>query len=242
MINFMKIVCVLLLVIISTSCGIMTNDKFVYIGHGSDTPNYQLYYDKTKKIFVLLDKRNGCFQKDDTGTCLAFTHEQAKIFREKVLAKIIDIDLKLAKSSFKRDQFKNVKESVLTTSVISIDVGDVYATPIRQIILDRKQQYSLMKGDCKINVEMAAIVTPSDDEKELKVAYSLSFPGINERYDSMLRPFIIDPEYLYEHMTRQSVKNALSIQKGTLKGNRNTQKKLNKYLKKIADEPKAIVG
>ena len=74
--NLLKLLSIGVLIVAVSSCGMMTGDKFVYLGHGDDTPDYQLYYDKTKKLFVLIDKRNGCFQKDDTGTCFAFTLKQ----------------------------------------------------------------------------------------------------------------------------------------------------------------------
>ncbi|MDE4940544.1 hypothetical protein NAI66_11290, partial [Francisella tularensis subsp. holarctica] len=70
------------------------------VGHGENSTDYQLYYDKTQKLFVLIDKRNGCFQKDDTGTCLAFTLKQASEFREYVLAKMIEIDVRLANDDY----------------------------------------------------------------------------------------------------------------------------------------------
>ena len=71
--NLFKYLLIGFLTVAVSSCGMMTGDKFIYLGHGDDTPDYQLYYDKNKKLFVLIDKRNGCFQKEDTGTCIAFT-------------------------------------------------------------------------------------------------------------------------------------------------------------------------
>ncbi len=50
--NLIKLLSVGLLIAVVSSCGMMTGDKFVYLGHGDNTPDYQLYYDKTKKLFV----------------------------------------------------------------------------------------------------------------------------------------------------------------------------------------------
>ncbi|MDE5012629.1 hypothetical protein NAI80_09630, partial [Francisella tularensis subsp. holarctica] len=75
---FTKTLLLLLLRVLIASCGMLSNAQFVYLGHGENSPDYQLYYDKTQKLFVIMDNRNGCFQKDDKGTCLAFTLKQAR--------------------------------------------------------------------------------------------------------------------------------------------------------------------
>lgn len=234
--NLLKLLAVSFLIVTISSCGMMTGDKFVYLGHGDDTPDYQLYYDKTKKLFVLIDKRNGCFQKDDTGTCLAFTLKQTREFREKVLAKMIEIDLRLAKDAYGDDAIKELESAGITTVNKPIKIQDIYGTPIRQIIIDRKQQYHLVRNDYKIDANLVAMVTRANDgKKKIKVAYTVDFPGIAKKYNTQLRPFIIDPEYMYTHMTIDSVHEAQFMQKDVLKNQKDVTKQVDDYLKNVVD-------
>ncbi|GMN89242.1 FTN_0109 family protein [Francisella sciaenopsi] len=227
---------ILLLCIATISCGIISNDKFIFIGHGATTPDYQLYYDKTKSLFILINKRDGCFQKDDTGTCLAFTHEQAEVFRKNVLHKMIEIKSEIEKKSLTEKQIEEIKKSGLATSSIKLNIGDVYATPVRQILINRKQEYSLIRDSYKLRARIGAIVVPDGKETYIKIAYSVSFPEIRERYGFELRPFIIDPDYFYTHMTEDAIKKALTTQRTVLKENKSVNNTLNKYLKKVASQ------
>jgi hypothetical protein len=235
--NLFKLLSLGFLVVVMTSCGMLTGDKFVYIGHGEDTHDYQLYYDKTQKLFILIDKRNGCFQKDDTGTCVAFTLKQTREFRDKILAKMIDIDLRLAKDSDGNYAIKELEKAGITTVNKPIKVDGVYATPIRQIVIDRKQQYHLVRNDYKVDANLVAMVTKDNNgKKKIKVAYTIDFPGITKKYNTKLRPFVIDPEYLYTHMTMDSVHEAQFMQKNVLKNQKDVTKKVDDYLKNVVDD------
>jgi len=234
--NLFKLLSVGFLIIAVSSCGMMTGDKFVYLGHGEDTPDYQLYYDKTKKLFVLIDKRNGCFQKDDTGTCIAFTLKQTREFREKVLSKMIEVDLRLAKDAYGDYAIKELENACITTVNKPIHIENIYATPIRQIVIDRKQQYHLVRNDYKIDANLVAMVTKADNgKKKIKVAYTIDFPGLSKKYNTQLRPFIIDPEYLYTHMTMDSVHEAQFMQKDVLSNQKQVTKRVDEYLKDVVD-------
>ncbi|BCD91262.1 hypothetical protein fh0823_14010 [Francisella halioticida] len=46
---FIKTFSLIALGIIISACAIITNDDFVYLGHPSRLPKYQIYYDKTFK-------------------------------------------------------------------------------------------------------------------------------------------------------------------------------------------------
>lgn len=241
--NILKKMAFLSLAIIVASCGMLSGDKFVYLGHGENSPDYQLYYDKTQKIFALIDKRNGCFQKDDTGTCLAFTLKEAREFREKVLAKMIEIDLRLAKDSYGSYAIAQLQKAGITTVNKPIKVEDVYATPIRQIVLDRKQQYHLVRNTYKIAASLVAmVITDENGEKRIKVAYTVSFPGVQKRYGTKLRPYIIDPEYLYTHMTMDSVHEAQYLQRDVLKNEKDVKKEVANYLTDVVDNEQNISG
>lgn len=241
MYKIFKKIFLLLLILTITSCGMLSGDKFVYLGHGEDSPDYQLYYDKTQKLFVLIDKRNGCFQKDDTGTCAAFTLKQAREFREKILAKMINIDLRLAKDDYGSYAIAELQKAGITTVNKPIKTDPVFATPIRQIVLDRKQQYHLVRREYQIDSNLVAMVTTNEDgQKRIKVAYTIDFPGVEKNYNIDLRPFIIDPEYLYTHMTMDAVHEAQFMQKDVLKSQKNVKEEVDNYLKNVVDKTPQI--
>lgn len=235
--NFLKKTSLLLFILIIASCGMLTSDKFVYVGHGKNTPDYQLYYDKTRKMFVLIDKRNGCFQKDDTGTCFALTLDQAREFRQNVLVKMIEIDLRLAKDNYGSYAIHELQKAGITTVNKPIKIKDVYATPIRQIVIDRKQQYHLVRQKYKVQANLVAMV-PTDDNGKIgiKVAYTVDFPGLEKRYGTELRPFVIDPEYLYTHMTIDTVHEAHYMQKDVLNNQKQVKKEIANYLNEVVDQ------
>ncbi|MDE5033736.1 hypothetical protein NAI60_09870, partial [Francisella tularensis subsp. holarctica] len=83
--------------------------------------------DKTQNLFVLIDKRNGCFQKDDKCTCLAFTLKQAREFREYVLAKIIEIDVRLAKDDYGNYAIEELRKAGVSTVNKPIKTKKVFA-------------------------------------------------------------------------------------------------------------------
>ncbi|WP_411961313.1 hypothetical protein [Francisella sp. SYW-9] len=237
--NIFKKTSLLLFVLLIASCGMLTGDKFVYVGHGKNTPDYQLYYDKTRKMFVLIDKRNGCFQKDDTGTCFALSLQQAREFRKKVLVKMIEIDLKLAKDNYGSYAIHELQKAGITTVNKPIKIKDVYATPIRQIVIDRKQQYHLVRQKYKVQANLVAMVTSDNDgKKRIKVAYTVDFPGLEKRYGTELRPFVIDPEYLYTHMTIDTVHEAHYMQKDVLSNQKQVKKEIADYLNEVVDQDK----
>ncbi|BCD92467.1 hypothetical protein fh0823_26060 [Francisella halioticida] len=221
----------------------LTGDKFVYIGHSKNTPDYQLYYDKTRKMFVLIDKRNGCFQKNDTGTCFALTLQQAREFRQKVLVKMIEIDLRLAKDNYGSYAIAELQKAGITTVNKPIKIKSVYATPIRQIVIDRKQQYHLVRKKYKVQANLVAMVMTDDNGKRrIKVAYTVDFPGLEKRYGTELRPFVIDPEYLYTHMTIDTVHEAHYMQKDVLNNQKEVKKEIVSYLNNVVDQDKKANG
>ncbi|TDT73524.1 hypothetical protein EDC55_10394 [Allofrancisella inopinata] len=236
--NLFKKIALVLLIVLLSSCNMLTNDQFVYLGHGDDTPSYQLYYDKTQKLFILIDKRNGCFQKDDTGTCLAFSLKQTKSFRNDVLAKMIKMNILLEKDNYGGNYaISELEKAGITTINKPIKIGEVYATPVRQIMMDRQQQYHLVRGDFKIAANLVAmVVTNSEGKKQIKVAYTVDFPGVVKKYNANLRPFVIDPAYLYTHMTMDAVHEAQYAQKDVHKSQKKVTKEVDSYLKKIVDE------
>lgn len=237
--KIVKLLSLTLLLLAVASCGMLTGDKFVYLGHGEDTPDYQLYYDKTKKLFIFIDKRNGCFQKDDTGTCMAFTLKEAGEFREKVLSKMIDIDLRLAKDAYGDYAIKELSKAGITTVNKPIKIDKVFATPIRQIVLDRKQQYHMVREKFLIDANLVAMVVNGDDgKKQIKVAYTVDFSRIQKKYNAKLRPYVVDPEYMYTHMTIDAVHEARFMQKDVMKNQKNVTKQLDRYLKKVVNDEK----
>lgn len=76
--------------------------------------------------------------------------------------------------------------------------------------------------------------------KTYKVAYTVDFPGLEKEYSTELRPFIIDPEYLYTHMTIDAVHEAQFMQRDVMKSQTNVKKKVDDYLKDVVDSDKKI--
>ena len=73
-----------------SSCGIISKNDFVYLGHLIDLPVYPLYYDNTMELYLLLDV-HGCFDKskDGSGTCLALDEGYVKSFKANVLPEML---------------------------------------------------------------------------------------------------------------------------------------------------------
>jgi polyhydroxyalkanoate synthesis regulator phasin len=213
--------------------------KFVYIGHGDSSPNYQLYYDIDRKLFVIVDKRNGCFRKDGTGTCLAFNLGQAKAFRENVLVKMIDINDRLAKEhdSIGKYALDEFQKAGITTVVKPIDTDPTYAIPVKQIGVDKQEQYHILRRNYLIKANLVAMITETGShEKHIKVVYVVSLPGLKARFKAELRPAVIDPEFMYSHMTMDAVHDAQSDQKIALKTHAKVENQAQKYLQKIVDK------
>ncbi|MDE4996566.1 hypothetical protein NAH08_09950, partial [Francisella tularensis subsp. holarctica] len=91
------------------------------------------------------------FQKDDTGTCLAFTLKQAREFREYGLAKMIEIDVRLANDDYGNYAIEELRKAGVTTVNNPIKTKKVFATPVKQIVLDRNQQYHLVRKEYEID-------------------------------------------------------------------------------------------
>lgn len=98
---------------------------------------------------------------------MAFTLKEAREFREKVLSKMIDIDLRLTKDAYGDYAIKELSKAGITTVNKPIKIDNVFATPIRQIVLDRKQQYHLVREKFKIDANLVAMVTNGDNGKNV---------------------------------------------------------------------------
>lgn len=239
MIKLFKTTLLLALVMLVASCGLLTGDKFIYIGHGDSSPNYQLYYDIDRKLFVIVDKRNGCFRKDGTGTCLAFNLDQAKKFRENVLVKMIDINARLAKEhdSMGKYALDEFQKAGITTVVKPIETVPTYAIPVKQIDVDKQEQYHILRRNYLMKANLVAMITEDGGhQKHIKVVYVVSLPGLKDRFKAELRPAVIDPEFMYSHMTMDAVHDAQSDQKVALKTHAEVENQAQEYLKKIVDK------
>lgn len=86
------------------------------------------------------------------------------------------------------------------------------------------------------------VVNDKEGKKRIKVAYTVDFPGLEKEYSTELRPFIIDPEYLYTHMTIDAVHEAQFMQRDVMKSQTNVKKKVDDYLKDVVDSDKKDTG
>lgn len=156
---------------------------------------------------------------------------------------MIEIDLRLAKDNYGSYTIAELQKAGITTANKPIKTKKVYATPIRQIVLDRKQQYHLVRKEYEINSNLVAmVVTDKEGKKRIKVAYTVDFPGLEKEYSTELRPFIIDPEYLYTHMTIDTVHEAQFMQSNIMKSQTNVKKEVDEYLKDVVDNGKKDTG
>ena len=73
-------------------------------------------------------------------------------------------------------------------------------------------------------------------EKHVKVVYVVSLPGLKARFKAELRPAVIDPEFMYTHMTMDAAHEAQSDQKAALKTHAKVENQAQKYLQKIVDK------
>ena len=235
--NLFKIIVGAFVASILASCATLDNDKFVYIGHPASYPSYQLYYDKTKDLFILIDKRNGCFEHNDSGTCMAFSKKEVEEFRENVLQRMIAIDKKLAADGYGSQAIPELEKAGISTIRKTIPTKDVNATAIKQIMVDRNKEYHLVRGKQSVGADMIATIVPVGNRKEIKVIYIVDFPNIVDpkKGGTPLQPYVVDPEYLYYHMTMAAVEAAEEAQKGTMEKHDQTHKKVDDYLKDVVD-------
>ena len=91
---------------------VISKDNFVYLGHPESYPDYNVYYDKSEKMYLFIDK-DGCFDKniDGPGTCLALNHKEANNFVENILPKMLDRRSKILEESNKEKIITYLKES-----------------------------------------------------------------------------------------------------------------------------------
>lgn len=218
-----------------SACGSLQDDKFVYVGHPDAYPSYQLYYDKTKDMFMLIDKRHGCYEKTQSGTCLAMTAEETEQFRNEVLTRMMSIDKKLAADDYGSKAIPELEKAGISTikKPITIPGEGIQATAIKQIVVDRKKEYHLVRGEKTIEADLIATVIPSGSGKDIKVIYTIDFPSVNKETD--LQPYVVDPEYLYNHMTKEAVTEAQNNQTEVMGNHKQVQTKVDDYLKDVVD-------
>jgi hypothetical protein len=235
--NLFKIIIGVFIASVLTSCATLDNDEFVYIGHPPQYPSYQLYYDKSKSLFLLIDKRNGCFEHNESGTCMAFSKEETEDFREDILLKMMAIDKKLAEDGYGKEAIPELEKAGISTIKKPIPTKEVQAIAIKQIMVNRSKEYHLVRGQQDVGADMIATIVPVGASKEIKIIFTINFPAIVDpkKGGTPLQPFVVDPGYLYYHMTMDAVTVAEDAQKGAVVDHKATHKKVNDYLKDIVD-------
>ena len=213
-----------------SSCGTLDHDKFVYLGHGVNTPDEQLYFDTNKNMFMLVDKKNGCFTGNYSGTCAAFTVEQAKSFRTNVLDKMLSIDKKIKKQSSQSGKIiTEMEKAGITEAVKGLDVSGSKATVIKQIVVDKKIHYHLTQYNYNVAAALERSIVDNDGKLSLHNTYTISFPEISKKQKTILVPFTVDPNFLYNHMTLKAVEKAKTTQKNVIQDKKVAKKDVSKY-------------
>lgn len=232
--RIIKILFIITLSVLAYSCAIISKDNFVYLGHPESYPDYNIYYDKSEKMYLFIDK-DGCFDKyvDGPGTCLALNHKEANNFVENILPKMLDRRSKILEESNKEKIIRYLKESKRSSVTKVVDTTGIKVTPVKDIEVDGKKQYHLVSKKYNVKVNFKIMLVDSKQGNDLRVLYSLRIPGvINMPYKS-LKPFMLDPEFLSKVMNKKYLQAAEQKQKNNLEQCKKEQKKfkeLNNYL------------
>jgi len=216
------------------SCKTLSVNNFIYIGHPKDLGDYRLYYDNDRSLFLLLDS-NGCFYKssDDSGTCLAFDHQSAEDFKQKVLSKMIDANTKILEPKNKAEVLGLLEKSKRPSIEKPMKL-DFMVKRIKQININSQKEYHLVVNKYKLEVSLIIMqVKNGDGKKDLKLFYSLNLPDAANKQKTSTRPFIIDPNYLFENMQLSAVKKAELFQNKSNHEDKWLEVTLYEYLDKL---------
>jgi hypothetical protein len=211
--KLIKVLFTSILVVALSSCQTLSVNDFVYMGHPKGLDDYSLYYDTDRDLFLLLDS-NGCFYKssDYSGTCLAFDHQSAENFRKNVLTKMIDINNKTFEPKNKVELLSLLKKMKMPSIEKPINV-DFKVKRIKQININNKKEYHLVTGEYNLKAKIILIKeTDSNTAKNFKIFYSLTLPDAVVKQKTSTRPFIIEPNYLFDSMQASAVEKAKSSQ------------------------------
>ena len=85
---------------------------------------------------------------------------------------------------------------------------------IKQININNQKEYHLVVGEYRLAANLIVIPVINEDGKdELKLFYSLNLPEAINKQKTSTRPFIIDPNYLFENMQLSVVDEARLLQR-----------------------------
>ena len=211
-----KIYSLLLILIFSmlmASCQIISPDNFVYIGHSKKLVEYQVYYDESQELFLLIDK-HGCLDKsvEGSGTCIALDNDEVSEFKLNILAKMLELSAKIKTPENKQkilDYFsKTGRDSIKRPVDITMKV-----TPLKQINVNNKKEYHLVHNKQKIVINV--VIMPIENEvgqKDIDVFYTMRLPKIVKKQKTATKPYIINPRYLLKVLQPEVVEYAKSYQ------------------------------
>jgi hypothetical protein len=232
--RIIKFSTIIFLSIIAYACAIISKDNFVYLGHPKSYPDYNIYYDKSEKMYLFIDK-DGCFDKDvdGPGTCFALNHKEADDFVGNILPKMLDRRSKILEESNKEKIIKYLKESNRNAVTKVIDTTGIKVTPVKDIEVDGKKQYHLVSRKYNVKVNLRIILDKAGKGNDLRVLYSLKIPGVIDMPNISLKPFMLDPEFLDRVMDKKYIKDAEQREKSNLEQRKKEKQKfkeLNHYL------------
>ncbi|ASG68389.1 hypothetical protein CDV26_08300 [Francisella halioticida] len=229
-----KLSAIVLLCVLAYACAIVSKDNFLYLGHPSSFPDYNVYYDKVEKNYLFIDK-DGCFDKSasGSGTCMALNHKEANNFVENILPKMLDRRSRILEKHSKEKIIAYLKESKRKAVIKVIDTTGIKVMPVKEIEVDGKDEYHLVSRKYNVKVNLKIMLDASKQDNNLRVLYSLRMPGvINTPYKS-LKPFMLDPEFLNKVMNKKYIKSAEQKQEENLEQRKKEKQKfkeLNHYL------------
>lgn len=215
MYKFIKFLSLIILAVVISACAIITNHDFVYLGHPPKLYDYQIYYDKTQKLYLFIDK-HGCFDKskNGSGTCIALSHQEVDDFIKQILPQMVDTEQRL-----ERDDREKIIEALKKYNKKYIKRPakiEFKARPVKQINVYGKKEYHLVPNKYEVKVNLIVML---DDLKHqhVRVLYSIRIPRIIHKQKTSTKPFLIDPEYLEKVMNEKAIKEFEEIYNQNLK-------------------------
>ena len=199
----LSLISVVFFLLIISSCAIISQDEFVYLGHPKSLNDYHIYYDKTEKLYLFIDTK-GCFYKsEESGTCFALDESETKYFLDNVLPKMIAAEHKVIKHKQKLLKYLKETNKKIIRKAVKINYE---VKPVKQIDIDNHKEYHLVNQ--KYNLEANLVVIENNDD--ILVLYSVRIPEAMKKQKTPNKPFLLDPEYLQKIMNKDFIARAES--------------------------------
>lgn len=227
--RFIKLFSLVILATVASACAIITYDDFVYLGHPVKLPEYQIYYDKTRSLYLFIDKQS-CFDKsvEGAGTCMAMNQHEADNFIKQILPQLSETEDRLEEQD-KEKVIAGLKK--YNKKVVKRPVKfDIKFRPVKQINAYGKKEYHLVPRNYKVKVNLILMLDDSKKDTDVRVLYSLRMPAVIKNQKTSTKPFLIDPEYLEKVMNEKAVRKFEDLYNKSLKNRKEKENDFEEFL------------